>query len=199
MATSDSANSANSTWIGELAVEDTALAVTGTGGPGHPVVYLNGAGTRSARQRSVEGGERRARMTRFAVPLPLPGLAWDLLTDLEPILLTATEPRSHVVEVLDHAGAFESQDIESARTESARREHPPHRISLTVKGYAGPASARQQRRQYTVSVWASGLAKAWGRGGQRARHRWRRARGLLRAEPPRRTRRPGARVPATPG
>jgi hypothetical protein len=101
-------------------------------------------------------------MARFAVPLPLPDLAWDLLTDLEPILRTATEPRSHVVEVLDHAGAFESEDIESARNESGKREHPPHRITLTIKGYAGPASAPQRRREYTVSVWASGLTKTWG-------------------------------------
>lgn len=38
-----SATSANSTWTGMVPVEDTALAVTDTGGPGVPVVYLNGS------------------------------------------------------------------------------------------------------------------------------------------------------------
>ena len=33
---------ANSTWTGMVPVDDTALAVTDTGGPGIPVVYLNG-------------------------------------------------------------------------------------------------------------------------------------------------------------
>ncbi|MEU0222444.1 alpha/beta hydrolase [Streptomyces sp. NPDC006265] len=33
----------NSTWTGMVAVEDTALAVTDTRGPGQPVVYLNGS------------------------------------------------------------------------------------------------------------------------------------------------------------
>ena len=159
MTSSNSTNSANSTWIGALPMEDTALGVTDTGGPGRPVVYLNAAGSRSARHK---GRGRRERMAWFAMPLPLPGLAWDLFTDLEPILLMAAEPRSHVVEALDHAGAFESEDIESARTESARRGRPPHRITLTIKGYAGPASAPRQRREYTVSVWASGLTKTWG-------------------------------------
>ncbi|MEU7853905.1 alpha/beta hydrolase [Nonomuraea sp. NPDC049141] len=32
----------NSTWTGMMPVDDTALAVTDTGGPGIPVVYLNG-------------------------------------------------------------------------------------------------------------------------------------------------------------
>lgn len=32
----------NSTWTGMVPVDDTALAVTDTGGPGVPVVYLNG-------------------------------------------------------------------------------------------------------------------------------------------------------------
>ncbi len=35
-------NSTSSTWTGLLPVDDTALAVTDTGGPGVPVVYLNG-------------------------------------------------------------------------------------------------------------------------------------------------------------
>ncbi|MEV4117869.1 alpha/beta fold hydrolase [Micromonospora sp. NPDC049645] len=34
--------SANSTWTGMVSVDDTALAVTDTGGAGIPVVYLNG-------------------------------------------------------------------------------------------------------------------------------------------------------------
>ncbi|MEH0546598.1 alpha/beta hydrolase [Streptomyces sp. B21-105] len=33
----------NSTWTGTVPVEDTALAVTDTRGPGQPVVYLNGS------------------------------------------------------------------------------------------------------------------------------------------------------------
>lgn len=99
-------------------------------------------------------------MAQFAVPLLLPDLAWDLLADLEPILLTATEPRSHVVEVFDQVGAFESENVESARTESARREHRPQRVTVTIKGYAGPAGAPQRRREYTVSLWVSGLT--WG-------------------------------------
>ena len=33
---------ANSKWTGMVPVDDTALAVTDTGGPGIPVVYLNG-------------------------------------------------------------------------------------------------------------------------------------------------------------
>jgi pimeloyl-ACP methyl ester carboxylesterase len=35
-------NPTNSTWTGMVPVDDTALAVTDTGGPGVPVVYLNG-------------------------------------------------------------------------------------------------------------------------------------------------------------
>jgi pimeloyl-ACP methyl ester carboxylesterase len=38
-----STNSAHSTWTGMVPVDDTALAVTDTRGPGRPVVYLNGA------------------------------------------------------------------------------------------------------------------------------------------------------------
>jgi pimeloyl-ACP methyl ester carboxylesterase len=37
------ANSTTSTWTGMVPVDDTALAVTDTRGPGSPVVYLNGA------------------------------------------------------------------------------------------------------------------------------------------------------------
>ncbi|NES15217.1 MULTISPECIES: alpha/beta fold hydrolase [Micromonospora] len=37
-----SASATSSTWTGLVPVEDTALAVTDTGGPGVPVVYLNG-------------------------------------------------------------------------------------------------------------------------------------------------------------
>ncbi|MFJ9367286.1 alpha/beta fold hydrolase [Nocardia sp. NPDC101769] len=40
---SNNTASANSTWTGMVAVEDTALAVTDTGGNGVPVVYLNGS------------------------------------------------------------------------------------------------------------------------------------------------------------
>ncbi|RLK09783.1 alpha/beta hydrolase family protein [Micromonospora sp. M71_S20] len=36
-------NPTTSTWTGMVPVDDTALAVTDTGGPGRPVVYLNGA------------------------------------------------------------------------------------------------------------------------------------------------------------
>jgi pimeloyl-ACP methyl ester carboxylesterase len=36
-------NTNASTWTGMVPVDDTALAVTDTRGPGHPVVYLNGA------------------------------------------------------------------------------------------------------------------------------------------------------------
>ena len=35
-------NRANSTWTGMVPVDDTALAVADTGGPGIPVIYLNG-------------------------------------------------------------------------------------------------------------------------------------------------------------
>jgi pimeloyl-ACP methyl ester carboxylesterase len=37
-----STSSTSSTWTGTVPVDDTALAVTDTGGPGVPVVYLNG-------------------------------------------------------------------------------------------------------------------------------------------------------------
>jgi pimeloyl-ACP methyl ester carboxylesterase len=40
--TTNSNSSTNSTWTGMLPVDDTALAVTDTGGGGIPVVYLNG-------------------------------------------------------------------------------------------------------------------------------------------------------------
>ncbi|MTD54629.1 alpha/beta fold hydrolase [Amycolatopsis pithecellobii] len=40
--TKNSTSATNSTWTGMVAVDDTALAVTDTGGPGIPVVYLNG-------------------------------------------------------------------------------------------------------------------------------------------------------------
>jgi pimeloyl-ACP methyl ester carboxylesterase len=40
--TKNSSSSANSKWTGMVPVDDTALAVTDTGGPGIPVVYLNG-------------------------------------------------------------------------------------------------------------------------------------------------------------
>jgi hypothetical protein len=35
-------NPTSSAWASKLPVEDTALAVTDTGGPGIPVIYLNG-------------------------------------------------------------------------------------------------------------------------------------------------------------
>ncbi|MGW0082784.1 alpha/beta fold hydrolase [Streptomyces sp. NPDC003393] len=40
--TKNSTSSAGSKWTGMVPVDDTALAVTDTGGPGVPVVYLNG-------------------------------------------------------------------------------------------------------------------------------------------------------------
>ncbi|MFJ9029595.1 alpha/beta fold hydrolase [Streptomyces sp. NPDC102274] len=40
--TKNSTSSASSKWTGMVPVDDTALAVTDTGGPGIPVVYLNG-------------------------------------------------------------------------------------------------------------------------------------------------------------
>jgi pimeloyl-ACP methyl ester carboxylesterase len=43
MTISNPTNSPNSTWTGMVPFEDTALAVTDTGGPGVPVVYLNGS------------------------------------------------------------------------------------------------------------------------------------------------------------
>ncbi|WP_405015133.1 alpha/beta fold hydrolase [Kitasatospora sp. NBC_01539] len=40
--TNNSTSSTGSTWTGMVPVDDTALAVTDTGGPGIPVIYLNG-------------------------------------------------------------------------------------------------------------------------------------------------------------
>ena len=40
--TNNSTSSTDSNWAGVVPVDDTALAVTDTGGPGVPVVYLNG-------------------------------------------------------------------------------------------------------------------------------------------------------------
>ncbi|WP_329112948.1 alpha/beta fold hydrolase [Streptomyces sp. NBC_01465] len=40
--TKNSTSSTDSTWTGMVPVDDTALAVTDTGGPGIPVIYLNG-------------------------------------------------------------------------------------------------------------------------------------------------------------
>ena len=40
--TKNSTSSTNSKWTGMVPVDDTALAVTDTGGPGIPVIYLNG-------------------------------------------------------------------------------------------------------------------------------------------------------------
>jgi hypothetical protein len=40
--TNDGTSSTSSTWTGMVPVDDTALAVTDTGGPGIPVLYLNG-------------------------------------------------------------------------------------------------------------------------------------------------------------
>src|SRR5262249_54436969 len=40
--TMNSTSSTSSKWTGMVPVDDTALAVTDTGGPGIPVVYLNG-------------------------------------------------------------------------------------------------------------------------------------------------------------
>jgi pimeloyl-ACP methyl ester carboxylesterase len=40
--TKNSTSSVGSTWTGMVPVDDTALAVTDTGGPGVPVIYLNG-------------------------------------------------------------------------------------------------------------------------------------------------------------
>jgi pimeloyl-ACP methyl ester carboxylesterase len=46
-------DSNNSTWAGMVPVDDTELAVTDTGGPGRPVVYLNGAFAAQRHWRSV--------------------------------------------------------------------------------------------------------------------------------------------------
>ena len=40
--TKNSTSSINPKWTGMVPIDDTALAVTDTGGPGIPVVYLNG-------------------------------------------------------------------------------------------------------------------------------------------------------------
>jgi len=40
--TSENRTSTDSTWSGMVPVDDTALAVTDTGGPGLPVIYLSG-------------------------------------------------------------------------------------------------------------------------------------------------------------
>jgi pimeloyl-ACP methyl ester carboxylesterase len=40
--TNNSTSSTNSTWTGMVPLDETALAVTDTGGPGIPVLYLNG-------------------------------------------------------------------------------------------------------------------------------------------------------------
>lgn len=46
-------SNSNSTWTGMVSVEDTALAVTDTGGTGKPVVYLNGSYVSQSRWRHV--------------------------------------------------------------------------------------------------------------------------------------------------
>ncbi|MEU2432512.1 alpha/beta hydrolase [Streptomyces sp. NPDC007861] len=51
--TKDSTSSTDTKWTGMVPVDDTALAVTDTGGPGIPVVYLNG-------QFATQGYWRRA-------------------------------------------------------------------------------------------------------------------------------------------
>jgi pimeloyl-ACP methyl ester carboxylesterase len=43
MTTSNASTSPTTTWTGMVPVDDTALAVTDTGGPGTPVIYLNGS------------------------------------------------------------------------------------------------------------------------------------------------------------
>src|SRR5215472_8283189 len=47
------ANQTNSKWTGMVPIEDTALAVTDTGGPGIPVVYLNGSYADQSHWRKV--------------------------------------------------------------------------------------------------------------------------------------------------
>jgi len=46
-------NIKQSAWTGLVPVDDTALAVTDTGGPGLPVVYLNGSYVDRSRWRRV--------------------------------------------------------------------------------------------------------------------------------------------------
>src|SRR5687767_2837084 len=41
--TAATTTSTDSTWTGMVPVDDTALAVTDTGGTGQPIIYLNGA------------------------------------------------------------------------------------------------------------------------------------------------------------
>ncbi|MFI9569117.1 alpha/beta fold hydrolase, partial [Streptomyces rishiriensis] len=55
----------NSTWTGTVPVEDTALAVTDTRGPGQPVVYLNGsyATQRNWRRVTAELGNEYRHIT----------------------------------------------------------------------------------------------------------------------------------------
>ncbi|HEV3357349.1 MAG TPA: hypothetical protein VG247_11195 [Pseudonocardiaceae bacterium] len=57
----------NSTWSGLVAVDDTALAVTDTRGPGTPVLYLNGSYTSQNSWQPVigelGGNEWRTRIT----------------------------------------------------------------------------------------------------------------------------------------
>jgi pimeloyl-ACP methyl ester carboxylesterase len=55
MTTSNPTHSASthSTWTGMVPVDDTALAVTDTGGPGRPVVYLNGSYANQRHWRSA--------------------------------------------------------------------------------------------------------------------------------------------------
>ncbi|MEV4477646.1 alpha/beta hydrolase, partial [Nonomuraea sp. NPDC049504] len=54
-----------SSWTGMVAVDDTALAVTDTRGPGQAVVYLNGsyASQRSWRRVIAELGHRWRHLT----------------------------------------------------------------------------------------------------------------------------------------
>ncbi|MFE3460073.1 alpha/beta fold hydrolase [Nocardiopsis aegyptia] len=51
----DPSDSTNPSWTGMVPVDDTALAVTDTGGPGCPVVYLNGAYASQRHWRHVIG------------------------------------------------------------------------------------------------------------------------------------------------
>ncbi|WP_067857350.1 alpha/beta hydrolase [Nocardia shimofusensis] len=48
-------NMSTSTWSGMVPVDDTALAVTDTGGPGRPLVYLNGSYADSSPWRPLIG------------------------------------------------------------------------------------------------------------------------------------------------
>ncbi|WP_027501381.1 alpha/beta fold hydrolase [Rhodococcus sp. UNC363MFTsu5.1] len=53
MTTSNASNSGTSTWTGMVPVDDTALAVTDTGGTSRPVIYLNGSYADTKHWRSV--------------------------------------------------------------------------------------------------------------------------------------------------